>query len=127
MDQNNIENKRKYLRLNVTIKVNFRIRGKEEAAISEAGTGKNISMDGICFKTKEKLNSGALIDLEIFLPSEAEPLLLKGEVRWSKAIESASEYETGVKLATVKDSDENRYLRYVNERMMERLSRYLHL
>lgn len=131
MDQSSIEDKRKYLRLNVATKINYRIRNKGEAgaAASEAGIGKNISMDGICFKAKQKLDSGTMIDLEIFLPSEAEPLLLKGEVRWSRDIkaEGKTEYETGVALATVRDTDENRYLRYVNERMMERLSRYLHI
>ena len=135
------EERRKYIRLNVANEVNFRVRDKKTPACRQAGTGplkaktsgvsKDISMEGICFSTEKQLESGTKLDLEIMLPSGSEPLILKGEVKWSRLLEAEANakamFDTGVQLLVIQESDENRYLRYVNQKMMERLSRYLHL
>jgi len=134
MEQKLPEDRRKYLRLDVATKVNFRRQGGKETGAftaSSASNGKNISMDGLCFRTQQQLEVGTRLALEVFLPSQPEPLLLQGEVRWCRPAEAKEKdktvFDTGIRLLNIKDSDENRYLRYVNERMMERLSRYLHL
>jgi len=128
------EERRKYVRLNVANEVNFRVRDKKTAEPLKAktpGVSKDISMEGICFSTEKQLEPGTKLDLEIMLSSESEPLILKGEVKWSRPLEAQANlkamFETGVQLLTIQESDENRYLRYVNQKMMERLSRYLHL
>ena len=128
------EERRKYIRLNVANEVNFRVSGKkttEPLKAKTSGVSKDISMEGICFSTEKQLESGTKLDLEIMLPSGSEPLILKGEVKWSRLLEAQANakamFDTGVQLLVIQESDENRYLRYVNQKMMERLSRYLHL
>ena len=124
------DERRRYLRLNVATKINFRVKEGAAPLEKSEALSKNISVEGVCFRTAKQLKPGAVIELEIIPPSEPEPLLLRGEVIWSKPIQAEGPkamFDTGVKLAIVKESDENRYLRYVNERMMERLSQYLHL
>ena len=128
------EERRKYIRLNATNEVNFRVRDKKTAEPFKAktsGVSKDISVEGICFSAEKQLESGTKLDLEIMLPSGSEPLILKGEVKWSRLLEAEANakamFDTGVELLIIQESDENRYLRYVNQKMMERLSRYLHL
>ena len=128
------EERRKYIRLNVANEVNFRVKDKETAGPLEAkasGISKDMSMEGICFSTDKQLEPGTKLDLEIMLPSESEPLILRGEVKWSRLLEARANlkamFDTGVQLLVIQESDENRYLKYVNQKMMERLSRYLHL
>ena len=69
---------------------------------------KNISAEGICFSTGKKLNPGDLLKLEIYLPQEANPICMDGEVRWctnipSLAGESESKFDVGIRLLTVAD------------------------
>ena len=137
MKESTPEERRRYVRIDVAAKVNFRVikkERKERTAVSTENTSamsKNVSVEGVCFKSKKQLPPGKEIDLQISFPSEPEPLLLEGEVRWSRPIQVEGEaetmFETGVKLYTFEKNDESRYLSYVSEKMMERLSRYLHL
>ncbi len=132
------EDRRKYIRLNVANEVNFRVSDKKTAEPFKArasGVSKDMSMEGICFSAEKQLEPGTKLELEIMLSSKSKPLILRGEVRWSRLLEAQADakadakamFDTGVRLLIVQESDENRYLRYVNQKMMERLSRYLHL
>lgn len=134
MEEKKFEEKRRYARLNIETKVSFRVKPKKQAEAplaSVSGVSRNISVEGICFRAHRQLAIGSELELEISIPSEPEPLLLKGEVKWSHPIQPKEKgkvaFDTGVKLFNIERSDENRYLRYVNEKMMERLSRLLHL
>lgn len=128
------EERREYIRLNVANEINFRVRDKKTPGPLKtkiSGVSKDMSMEGICFSAEKQLEPGTKLDLEIMLPSGSEPLILRGEVKWSRPLEAQANFkvmfDTGVQLLVVRESDENRYLRYVNQKMMERLSRYLHL
>jgi len=128
------EERRRYVRIDVATKVNFRIkpkRKKEAPSAPVSAISNNISVEGISFKSEQKLAPGTELELQVFLPSDPEPLILSGEVRWSRLIQVQAKgkamFDVGVKLYTFGENDENRYLRYVSERMMERLSQYLHL
>ena len=134
MEEKKPVERRKYIRLAIGTKVNFRVvkEKKEEAAPKEkvSALSKNMSVEGICFRTDRDVASGAKVELEIFLSSEPEPLLLEGEIKWSQPVltkEGKKMFHIGVQLSTFAKNDENRYMRYVCEKMTERLSRYLHL
>ncbi|MBN2097866.1 MAG: PilZ domain-containing protein [Candidatus Omnitrophica bacterium] len=134
MEEKKPEERRKYVRFNVQTKVNFQVvPEKKESAPSTRveGISKNISAEGICFSSEKKLTPGSKLELEIFLPNEPEPLLLMGEVKWSEASGQQQTgktlYDTGVQLFNIAPNDENRYVKYVVDKMMECLSRYLHL
>ncbi|MBL7084588.1 MAG: PilZ domain-containing protein [Candidatus Omnitrophica bacterium] len=133
MEEKNFVERRRYVRLNVNTKVNFMVKGEKDVSRENlSGLSKNISIEGICFTSKQQLKPGANLQLEIFFPSDPEPLLLRGEVKWCWPIEAPEgkdsvSFGIGVKLYTLKKTDENRYMRYVLDKMMERFSRYLHL
>ena len=134
MEEKKPVDRRKYMRLAIGTKVNFRVvkEKKEEGAPEEkvCALSRNMSVEGICFRADRDVASGAEVELEIFLPSEPEFLLLRGEIKWSQHVltkEGKKMFDIGVRLSTFAKGDENAYMRYVCEKMTERLSRYLHL
>jgi len=134
MEEKKPVERRKYIRLAIGTKVNFRVlkEKKKEGAPKEnvSALSRNMSVEGICFRADRDVASGAEVELEIFLPSEPEPLLLRGEIKWSQPVltkEGKKMFDIGVQLSTFAKDDENAYIRYVCEKMTERLSRYLHL
>ncbi|GAF92944.1 unnamed protein product [marine sediment metagenome] len=134
MEEKKPVERRKYMRLAIGSKVNFRVvkEKKKEGAPKEKvpALSRNMSVEGICFRADRDVASGAEVELEIFLPSEPEPLLLEGEIKWSQPVltkEGEKMFNIGVRLSTFAKNDESRYMRYVCEKMTERLSRYLHL
>ena len=133
MEEKKPQERRKYVRFDVKTKVNFRLTKKrdDEVVLKQlSGTTKNISVEGICFTSETKLEPGSKLELEVVLPGEPEPLLLRGEVKWVYPVQSGQDketYDTGVRLFTIDKGDENRFMGYVCEKMTERLSRYLHL
>ena len=113
MEEKKPVDRRKYVRINVETKVNFRVKGKEEGKAPPpkiAGISKDMSVEGICFRTDRELTSGTELEMEVFFPHEPAPLLLKGEVRWSHPLERKGEgkpmFEAGVRLFTFEKSDE---------------------
>ncbi|MBL7132359.1 MAG: PilZ domain-containing protein [Candidatus Omnitrophica bacterium] len=132
MQRKESEERRRYVRVDIATKINFQVKEKVKEKTSPKSLpaiSKNLSVEGICFNSEKELTPGTGLQLQMFIPSQAEPLLLEGEVKWSGPIQGKGKtmFATGVQLYTFGESDENRYLRYVSEKMTERLSRYLHL
>ena len=124
------EERRKYTRLPVEARVDFQIKEKRKASLARSlsALSKNVSVEGICFKTDVHLFPGETLLLDIFLPGDNKPLRIFGEVRWEKAVQSRGShnvYETGVKLFTFNQTDENKFIEYVCDKMTERLSRFM--
>ena len=121
--------RRKYIRFEAQTEIHFHIseRSEEESTRKRiSGITKNLSIQGVCFVSDKELEAGAVITLEVNLPTQEEPLLLEGEVRWSQVSENQGEegmYETGVKLFTVDKADEVKFISYVNYKMKERLNK----
>jgi len=121
--------RRKYIRFESQTEIHFHIRERSEEESSRkriSGITKNLSIQGVCFVSDKELQAGTVITLEVNLPTQEEPLLLEGEVRWSQISENQGEegmYETGVKLFTVDKTDEVRFISYVNYKMKERLNK----
>ncbi len=132
MENKSNTEKRKYVRLDVDATVNICVKesAQKDALVAMlSAIMKNVSTEGVCFTSEEKLSVGDIIELETCLSSESEPLRLKGEVKWSTAVEKEGKafFDTGVKLLSIDKSDEHRFINFVCEKMTERLSRYLHL
>ena len=127
-----MEEKRKYARLKVGTRINFRVKGKGKTPLKKiSAMSKNISAEGICFRTNQELAVGTELEIEIFLPSDPEPILLRAEVRGCSPFQEKEKgktvFDTGVQLFIIDRSNENRYMAYVCNRMTERLSRFLQL
>jgi c-di-GMP-binding flagellar brake protein YcgR len=133
MDEKLFIERRKYVRFNADSKINIAVKKGKEKKPSDAkfaATARNLSVEGLCFKSKKKFDRGQLIRLEITLPSYSKPLHLEGKVSWSHALRKKSEkgfFDTGIKLFTVEKADEGKFLGYICEKMMGRLGRFVHI
>ena len=70
-----------------------------------SGITRNVSLEGLCFRTDHELKRGDLLNLEVFIPGDDQPVHLLGEVRWTFLAENESpedpSFDTGVVLRTV--------------------------
>lgn len=118
MEKNN-EGKRKYQRYGIEMRLHFRVfydfktvvkfqvlDSKKSACRKYSGVSKNISVEGLCFVSRKKLEKGNLLMLEFYAPTVKVPIPMEGEVRWCKQLPKDSKYKrlfhTGVKLIRVK-------------------------
>lgn len=112
--------RRKYSRFDTELKVYFRVtydiktrvkfrilRINKEEHLSRrySGLSKNISVEGLCFVSKKKLEKGDILLLEVDLPNTKLPIQMEGKVKWSKRLKirptRAGLFRTGVKLISV--------------------------
>ncbi len=112
--------KRKYERYSVDARIYFHIKHslKTKVKFCVLGSKKNnarlrrysavsrdISAEGLGFSSSKSLKKGNQLYLEVYLPEQSKPVLMVGEVRWSKPAfqksKNAGEFNTGVKVATV--------------------------
>ena len=97
-------------------KINYQIidLGQEKLLSQKyAGLSKDISAEGLCFISPQKLEKGDILRLEVYVPEQSKPVTMDGEVRWSGKISSRGlgflkgrekgrgAYATGVKLLTI--------------------------
>ena len=112
--------KRKYYRHDTEMKIYFQvsydIRTKVTFQVLDAtkqkgistkysGLSKNISVEGISFVSKRKLEKGDILLLEVYAPNVEIPVLMDGEVRWSHKISQSPKHKdmfhTGVRLISL--------------------------
>ena len=86
---------------------------------------KNISKGGTFIKTEKPLGIGTIFLFKLIVPAQAEPLALRGEVRWvvkegqPLPPEVAAGHEPGMGIRFVYDSDDQRRsLEQAVEKMM---------
>ncbi len=104
------KDKRQYLRVDFFGDINAHILGKVPP-MDVIGTGKNLSVGGILFHSKNPINIGTKIQLQIPLPDQEGPFVLIGDVVRVEVFES--EYEIGVsflKIASEVKSEITQYL-----------------
>jgi len=100
--------KRKFVRLNFLVDVVYQKRPsaqKERITLS-----RNISGGGICLIAYEELVKSQLLDLEIYLPDNDEPVKAVGKVAWVNefVIGDASKgkrFDAGIEFVKIKKED----------------------
>ncbi|TBR15866.1 response regulator [bacterium] len=96
--------KRAYVRLNITLEVNYKIKNEEGKFISTVS--QNIAPGGIKILTQEKLPPGMLLDLVIKSNVDERRCRAEGRVIWSKEAEGrASHYFVGIKFTNINLSE----------------------
>lgn len=115
-----IKERRKYNRFDTELKVYFRvtydiktrvrfrilhINGEKHLSRKYLGLSRNISVEGLCFTSKKKLERGDILLLEVDLPNTRVPIQMEGRVKWSKRLKTKTTrpdlFHTGVKLILV--------------------------
>ena len=127
-----MEEKRKYPRFDVVAKIRFR---KVQDAINlKPAFVKDISAEGFCFCSKEQLQPGEILEVEIIEKSfEEAPIYIKGQVVWSNRDPESKEgkdknlFLTGVKVLGVRKADEARFVMLYCERMLIELKSFLRM
>lgn len=89
------------------------------------GRAKDSSGGGIRFFLQERLEEGAILELEIELPDEGEPLSATGEVIWCekkaeqlKGKERERSFEVGIRFIKMSKADRERYVPYFCDRLL---------
>lgn len=89
-------------------KLEFQFSKLSDTAASAAkyvARSKNVSLEGLCFYSDQRLKQGDVLNLEFYVPGDTQPIHMEGEVRWSKLAAEAEEgrrfFDTGVRLAKV--------------------------
>jgi len=119
MVENNFIEKRKYFRWPAEVEIKFKLKGDgvQHPDIGNFGAlSKNLSVEGICFVSENKLVPGNVLRLELSLPRQKDLVYLEGEVRWSvpmQKIDQKGMFETGIKLFTVRKQDSSRFIQYI--------------
>lgn len=123
--------KRKYIRLNVGIKVVILPMAKKgEVQPQIQALTKDLSFEGICFITNKDITRGKRIQVRVFIVPGAKPIVLNGKVMWSRCLGKQSgkeKFEIGAKLFTITAGAEDKFIGYVCEKMTQHFSQYLHL
>ena len=73
---------RNFERLDLPVEVEYTIPGK--GWLKGGATAKNISLGGIQFQVKERLDLGCRLSLRIYLPRRERPTTASGELVWLK-------------------------------------------
>ena len=118
--------RRKYPRFTLKLDAKYEILNSEEEL--KYCSVRNVSAEGVCFESEEKIGTGSHVKLEVNLGDKMPPVFLFGEIMWSQEVKSKdpkSKVVNGVRLMQVPKSDEARFLKYYCDRMVEKLSGYL--
>lgn len=117
--QGPFKERRKYVRLQATVQINYKILGKP-------GTvevfSKNISAGGLCVVADKELSLDTPLQLEIKIPDLKAPIQAIGRVVWQSEIttgdaDSKSKLETGIEFTGISDFDRFNINRYVLDRV----------
>jgi hypothetical protein len=97
-----LEDKRRYLRLDCMFKVEF--ENLEKAGQIES-VARNISAGGICVFTNEPLPHSVILSLKFHFPERDRTFGLRGRVVWSKEALDRPEkgYENGIQFLEVNE------------------------
>ncbi|MBU1006463.1 MAG: PilZ domain-containing protein [Candidatus Omnitrophica bacterium] len=107
--------KRKSVRLNMPIKVDYRSL-RQDFSMSSTCLSQDISTGGMRVRIQKKPDESFPVGLKISLPDERQPVLAEGEIAWLKEITGEDEgpigdYEAGLRFAEISGFDRSRIAR----------------
>lgn len=111
--------RRRCARLNVVLDVRYTVLAEKILPQVRVKTS-NISMGGLRITTHQLLKIGTNLNLEIYLTEGDEPIIVKGYVVWQNKA-SNKDYETGIRIENLKDSDKKRFSDFVFHQMYQRV------
>jgi hypothetical protein len=125
-----MDDKRKYPRFDTAAKIHY--KKLTEINNLQEGFVKNVSAEGFCFSSKQKLKTGDILELAITEKEIHEaPICIQGQVAWSSKDPNpkylGDYFLTGIKVLGVRKADEARFVMLYCERMLAELKSFLHL
>lgn len=119
----NMVEKRRYVRVDVPIRVWYRLPGKK-AGKGEA-LSKNIGGMGICIHVSRTFDVGGLLKLTLGIPGASEPIETEARVIWVDKTEKGDEgfrtdYEAGLKFTSLSQVAKATIVNFVYESVKKR-------
>ncbi len=103
--------RRKYIRFNTPMDVEYKTLTLNP--IFGKALAKDLSREGLCVKTKQKLPVGITLELSLNVPGDNLPVFATGKVAWADGIEA------GLKLTKISQKDRARVLEHVYEQWLK--------
>ena len=112
---------REYIRLDRSLKVSYKV--VDAAGDKEISFTEDISGGGLRLSLKRRVQPGAFLEVEIYLPEITKPIVVTGEVRWLDNKDDAEyPFVVGVKFAEIDQLDRGKLLKYIRERREEEIT-----
>jgi len=107
-----IEERRRYLRLNVPVEIEYALPSSDRRCST---TTKDISAFGIKFLSQDKLQVNALLEITLRLPNTQNPVHVTGRVAWLKRAgsEDNSPCDIGIEFVKIEEDNKNTFLKYL--------------
>ena len=118
-----MQERRKYVRLNIALEVGYAIKGEDVTAYKSIT--KNISPNGARFTIEKKLPKGTILDLEIKIPSISDPIPIKAKIIWSQkdAVQQKDIYDAGFEFVHIPEQSKDIFFQYLCNLMYEQLKK----
>ena len=115
-----MKEQRKFVRLNASIKITYRVLKKSE--IPDSVLSRNISAGGISFSIEQRLRKSSKLDLKIEIPDGRNPIRALTEVVWIKAGNfrrgsGMNYFDVGTRFIEIAPFDRNRIHKFVYEQI----------
>lgn len=115
--------RRKYVRSDGLILVNYKIPALQMEGKSSAF---DINALGVRLTVNKELATATLVEMELYLPGDSQPILAKGEVVWAQKYKEKAEtqiepqkgyYYTGIKFTVISENNRTRIIDYVDRKL----------
>ena len=119
-----MQERRKYVRLNIPLEVNYTLAGKASQQLKSVT--KNVSPNGARFTIEGQLPKGATLDITIKIPTNPTPIPIKAKVVWSKK-ETEQEkdiYDVGFEFTQIPEESKSVFFQYLCNLMYDQLKKF---
>lgn len=119
-----MQERRRYVRLNIPLEVSYTIQGKG-GALRKSIT-KNISPSGARFTVEGELPKGTVLDIAIKIPTKAEPIPVKAKIVWTRKENEQGKgfYDTGFEFTLIPEESKQLFFQYLCNLMYDQLKKF---
>lgn len=112
-NQSNMEDKRRYKRVESVLPVQFRNLRKASEPANGTLTH-NLSEGGVCFMSKDFISLACRLVVEINLPTLPKPIKAISKIAWIKKIPTNDQYMLGNQFLEMTKEDKAHVMNFVN-------------
>ncbi len=109
----NVEDKRRYKRVESALPVQFRNLRKAADPVNGA-LSHNLSEGGVCFMSNEFISLACRLVVEITLPTLPKPIKAISKIAWIKKIPTNNQYMLGNQFLEMTKEDKAHVMNFVN-------------
>jgi len=114
MEKGTVE-QRKNMRIKVHVPLSFRKLRDGAGVRGVSSISKNLSQDGVCFRTSQFVSMACRLIVELDIPKLEKPIKAISKVTWIRKTGSGTEYEIGNRFLEMSKMDKENILKYVDK------------